>query len=610
MLSGRNKELQRIVELREIGKTTEYNKKLAEFEQKNHRPETNIRTQLVKTFYNIIDEKSWGKGVEILEPLISTCETFGNPLLLVDALYLKARALCWNEQYKESIELVEDTVKLLKKNSNPEDDDYNQRLAYLLWNNGFSYNMMGENKLARKTTNQALTYAKKTNDSMILLWLYDLLGMNEYQLAEYEKALIHHQTGYQLAKEAKNDQMIKQFCFRLTEDYGSIGNIEQSMKYCDLTIEWWKKHNQPADYLLAYKALLYWNIGEMVKSVEIYKKTLPTLEKFTTLWGKAQFLRSKAFIEWVEGSLDKAIEYMTEAIDLVKKRDDVFRSTILSVQLAPMLFDKGKFDQALEICFSGLEVFKENKNPYFEALIFETMGNIYHVKGDYNLALEYCQKSFKLWKKFKAPIRIVYSLFLLIQISIDKKDELYTKYLKELGKFVKNQPTEYFNQIYQTAQALELKASSRPRNWMKAADILEKVVDEKIIKHGVTIIALINLCEILMNEFSISGDIYVLEELELYSEKLSEIAMIENIHHLKIEASNLQIMILWIKAQHSLVEIDIQKARNLLHETRKIADEKGLQRLAEKLTQQQELLLNQLSQWDGFIRKYYEFIEG
>ncbi|MHA1121815.1 MAG: hypothetical protein ACTSPC_03270, partial [Candidatus Heimdallarchaeota archaeon] len=65
----------------------------------------------------------------------------------------------------------------------------------------------------------------------------------------------------------------------------------------------------------------------------------------------------------------------------------------------------------------------------------------------------------------------------------------------------------------------------------------------------------------------------------------------------------------WLKAQKSMVELDFQKAKTLLNSTRKIADDEGMYRLSEKLVQQQEKLLRQMSQWDDFIRKYYEFIK-
>ncbi|MHA1435887.1 MAG: hypothetical protein ACTSO7_18770 [Candidatus Heimdallarchaeota archaeon] len=40
-----------------------------------------------------------------------------------------------------------------------------------------------------------------------------------------------------------------------------------------------------------------------------------------------------------------------------------------------------------------------------------------------------------------------------------------------------------------------------------------------------------------------------------------------------------------------------------------MADEKGLFRLAEKMYQQYERILGQVTVWDDFIRKYYEFIK-
>ncbi|MHA1126702.1 MAG: hypothetical protein ACTSSB_15775, partial [Candidatus Heimdallarchaeota archaeon] len=91
--------------------------------------------------------------------------------------------------------------------------------------------------------------------------------------------------------------------------------------------------------------------------------------------------------------------------------------------------------------------------------------------------------------------------------------------------------------------------------------------------------------------------------------ELSELARMQNVYHLVLEATNLEIITLWLKAQKSMIELDIQKAKDLLNSTRKLADEKGLYKLAEKLTQQQEKLLTELSNWDDFIRQYYEFIK-
>ena len=40
-----------------------------------------------------------------------------------------------------------------------------------------------------------------------------------------------------------------------------------------------------------------------------------------------------------------------------------------------------------------------------------------------------------------------------------------------------------------------------------------------------------------------------------------------------------------------------------------MADEEGLILLAEKIIQQQGQLNDRIDKWDGFIRKYYEFLK-
>jgi len=609
MFAGKNKELQKIINLKNKGKFSKASDKLTKFIIKNHKPETNIRAQLIKAFLNA-NMGFWEKGLGIIEKAISESELLGDQLLIIDAFIVKANCFAWGEQYKKSNTLIEETEKLLEEKLNSEEYDNKLRKAMLILSKGHNYNSMGENKLAREMANHGLTFTKKITESEIQLNLYELLGNNEYQVAEYEQAINYYNVGLQIAKDANYSFYEWLFCFRLTEGYGVIGNVDLALKYCDLSIELRKKQNKNPMWMLAFKAQIYWSIGELEKSIKLNKESLPFFEKETSFWGRACFLRIKAYIEWREGSINQAIEYMTEAIDLVKKRDDICRSTILSVQLAPMLFDKGKFEQVLEICFANLEIIKRNKNSYFQTLVFETMGRTFHIQGDYNLALDYVQKSLKSWKRFNYTIQIAQSLFILLQISIDKNDKvLYTKYLEELEIFVKNNSTNLFEQMYQTAQALVLKASSRPRDWAKAVEILIDVVNEKITKHGHSEIALINLCELLMNEFSMSGDAQVLQELECYVEKLSKLAKKQNVYHLRLEANNLQIMTHWLKAQNSMVELDFQKAKTLLNNARQIADAKGLYRLAEKMSQQQERLLGQLSQWDDFIRKYYEFIK-
>jgi tetratricopeptide (TPR) repeat protein len=487
---------------------------------------------------------------------------------------------------------------------------------------------MGETKLAREIANHSLSIAETLNDTGILSFfigetlfdsglLFDLhllLAEIEVREANFDKAIPFYKKASSIAKEVKSIKGETIIAHRLAKTYTNAGNLEQASKQVDISIESFSKKNFPLHYLwaLAHKAYIYWVSGEIEKAEKLREVFLPSIEK-TPGWDGVSHIyvwRFKGFKEWTQGNIDTAIEYMTEAINIAKKQDDKYNVALMTSELTPILFDKGDYERVLDESFAFIDTIDQYRNPYIRALFFETMGRVYHIKGDYNLALEYVQKSLISWKKFKTPRQIAQSLFSLIQITTDKNDKkLYSKYLKELESFVIDHSTTYLEQFYQIAQALVLRKSSRPRDWFKAIDLLVDSRKKKFIKQGHAEIALINLCELLLNEFSISGDEDVLKELEYYVGELSELANSQNIYHLRLEACNIEIRTHMMKAQKSMVEIDFQKTKNILENARKIADEEGLYTLAEKLTLQQELLLSQLSQWDDFIQRYYEYIE-
>ncbi len=206
---------------------------------------------------------------------------------------------------------------------------------------------------------------------------------------------------------------------------------------------------------------------------------------------------------------------------------------------------------------------------------------------------------------------LIETLLLLISIAVDKGDiNLANNYLEKLGKITKKIESLYFNQTFIVRQAIILKASSRPKKWIKAIELLEEVITGDITNHSLTVFAMINLCELLINEFSISGDTEVLLELEKYTETLTNIAKKQNSYNLKIEANNIRLLTLWLKAQFSIVDTDIQKAKELLVKARDMADEEGLLRLSEKITQQHGARIARIDHWDEFIKKYYEFLKN
>ncbi len=604
-----NNELKQIEKMIAHGEFEKANKKIADFEKKsNLAKEAKIGIKILKAKSQ--RSTSWTKSLELLEEVLEELDKINNSLLLNEALLVKALCFRAVEKHDDAIEILEEAEKSLGQKLTAKDVDYKLGLSRILVLKGECYNFSGRFDLALKVLNQSLTIAKSLDEKNLLYEIYSQLGANLHFRSNYEESFKHFNNSLQAAKETKNKYQIANSYDFLAQVSQMMGKSEEAIKYIEQSIELYKTLGMNVYGQRFTIALNYYFAGEIKKAHEIFREVLPDYENSQSPRGKSVALWISANIEWHSGSINKAIEYLLEAIEILKVSKDKHLSTVVSIALAGALNDKGEYDKALEISEENFNLVKQVNNIWTKSYYYELFGKIYLAKGDFNLALENAKKSLQLRKdllNIKAMVRV---LFLLVRISIDKNDVIsYNKYLEELKVLVESNFNTLFDQISRIAQALVLKASPRPRDWMKALNILESIADEEPEDKNYAIIALNNLCELLMIEFSISGDTHVLEELEEHIERLEKIAKSQNNYALKLEATNIQILTLWLKAQFSLADLDIQNARNLLLETRNLADEKGLFKLAEKMSQQQERLLGQVTIWDDFIRKYYEFIK-
>jgi tetratricopeptide (TPR) repeat protein len=602
----KNKVLRDVEKLIIHGHPKKANEKLITVEQKNNlSKETIWELKILKA--DMLRFSNWTESLEIIEQLEKEID---KPILRNEAFLVKALCFRMIEKNFDALKILEEAEELLKKSLSTKDKNYKIGLTRLLLTKGDCYNLLGEIDLAQKVLKQSVAYAKSLENNNLLLLGYHHLGLNSFFKADYEKSLKYFNQCLKIGKEIKNDNYIRKSVIALAQAYQRMGKFEEAIKHINQSIDIGKKYGWSIIGDRYVLALNYYSIGEIKKTHEIFREIIPVWEVVPNPRVKSLVLWMKSSIEWYSGSLEKTIEYLTEAVDILKSNNDKYLSTLLAIYLASALNDRGEYDKALEMSIENFKIFKEYNNDWFNSYYYDLLGKIYHVKGNYNLALENAKTSLDLREKLNSVRGKVHSLFQLISISIDKSDVvLYNQFLDDLKNLNQLHPNPLHDLIYKISQALVLKTSSRPRDWMKALEILESISDEDPQDKKYAIVALNNLCELLMIEFSISGDENILIELEDHIERLTKIAKFQNNYALKLETTNIQILTLWLKAQYSLAELDIKNTKELLQETKTLAGEEGLFRLVEKMSQQQERLLGQVSKWDDFIRKYYEFIK-
>jgi tetratricopeptide (TPR) repeat protein len=614
MLGGENTTLLEIEELLRHMKVDEVESKLAKIEKKNDITEKeSLRVKLLKIKF-LFDTDKWEEGSDILEKILPECEKAENKLIWLDALLLKSiyyTELGFHDEGIKNSERGLDVIKKLKTSDNV----FILREAWFLLYKGFNHNIKGNHNLAEEIIERCFELASKLNDAYLLYTSYRfkmgplwIKGKNQQIFELYLKI-------YELAKEIKNDYLIAWSCINgavMAHWADRYDVLKKLMDEAEEVIKKQKKLSTPYEFLENQKASLHYTLGEMSKAISIWKRVNPRLrKKIVDPERMGIILTSESIIERFEGNIDRAIELRQQIISMFTKIGNEYRIYQHKILLARCLLVAGQYTHALRICQEIMENYSYITNELMNRLIFFIMGKIYQIQGEYYLSLDYFRKSLTLGKKIPGiKIYDIQSLFHLILLLVEKnQEEMSYQYLGELQEIIDKNPSELNTKYYQAARAIILKASSRPKNWIQALNILEEVVEEiwegKIIDQELIIVALINLCELLMNEFSISGEREVMDELEKYTNKLEEIASKQKSlsYILRLEVKNIRLHTIWLKTIYSLADVDLKKAKALIDEARDMADEEGLVLLAEKINRQQSKLYNQLFQWNEFIQK-------
>ena len=126
--------------------------------------------------------------------------------------------------------------------------------------------------------------------------------------------------------------------------------------------------------------------------------------------------------------------------------------------------------------------------------------------------------------------------------------------------------------------ALKQKKSTRIKDKAKAQEFLENILEEEIFPFWYQELVLINLCDLLLDEYKLFNDHEVLVDLNKTLTKIQMKAEEQNSNKLIVEALIIQSKLAFVEGSMSNSEISLQKAKT-------IAVEKKLSILENKVNQ-------------------------
>jgi len=408
-----------------------------------------------------------------------------------------------------------------------------------------------------------------------------------------------------------DNETLRTLVYKSNSYYG-LGQHDISLKIAEELNQKSKEANMPLFTLdaLFLKEAVFYNLGapseEFYKSLKQHENlfnSIPREKSFEFQEREANLLFWKTARDYNIGDLDLALDNGNKSLALFQQVDPHSRMiSFLFMARAYVFQAKGELNLALESAQNTLSLIPEGE--YFslinrKAVIYRIMGNINKEKGDLNLALEHHIRSLEIQKTIHKSggtrIEYINYSFIIETLLAQKNVTQAHNYLQQFKEFNEKHGTRVSKIWYQYAHALILKNNPRMRDHTEAEKILKKIIEEDIWR-GVTSYALKYLCELYLEEFQLTHQMEILDDIQPLIVRLQRFASQINSYSI---IANLKLL----QAKFALLQVSMVEARRLLTEAQKIADEHGLQLLAGEISKEHDRLLEELKLWESFKKE-------
>ncbi|MHA2113246.1 MAG: hypothetical protein ACW98W_17400 [Candidatus Hodarchaeales archaeon] len=193
---------------------------------------------------------------------------------------------------------------------------------------------------------------------------------------------------------------------------------------------------------------------------------------------------------------------------------------------------------------------------------------------------------------------VSYVLFYLILVAQDLQSlELAEEYQKQIQDLKGTSKSKFVHLRIQFSEAIVLKMSKRMALKFQAQQKFQAIIEDEIIDHNITVLSMLNLCELLILETKYSESAEkLLQEVTQLAEQLQKIGQSQ-------ESSSMIIMALLLNTKLALVQGDVETASQLLSNAKKIASEKKLVNLLRQVKTEQETVQAELDKWNELIQR-------
>ena len=382
-----------------------------------------------------------------------------------------------------------------------------------------------------------------------------------------------------------------------------LGKFDDSLQIIDVTeklletgtlISYKEVQERKAAFYLR-RGAIYADKGELDSALENTFKSLALYQELGLKREIARSFNNIGIIFQRKGDLIEALKYFKKDQAILLELNNKESLVTNYGNIGSTFYLKGDIDIAKEYFENGLDLCIKYNFKKFLPYTNRDLGRIYYEKGEHLKAYEHFIKALALHEEIGNEFEISRILYFIITLMIDLNDsEKIQYYLQKLQNIDKKSDNPIIHQRTRLVEALRLKKTNRSIKIAKAQEIFAQISNDRIYDYELTVFASFNLCDMLLAELQIYGAEEILFEINTITEQLLTIAKTQNSYSLLAQIYLLQ-------SKLSLIELDTNRAQQLLSQAQVLAEEKGLQHLAIRISNEYDKLLGQLSTWENLI---------
>lgn len=349
-------------------------------------------------------------------------------------------------------------------------------------------------------------------------------------------------------------------------------------------------------HLVRHKGIICQLKHDLKGALEYYQRSLSLSKEIDDKEGMTMTLGQIGYVFWGQGDLKLALEYGHQAKTMSKEIGDKFMMAASASNLGFYYHSNSDLDQAAVFYQQALKIFKECDYTEGMADVYHHLGDLNWESGNIEEASTFFEKSYLLNEKGGGISNLIFDLFCWFAATLGRTSQAQTQQLlQRMEQLREGDKSSIVDPFYRLAQAMYLKTSSRVRDKAKAQDILTELVEENFPFIYLKVKALLNLCELFLDEFKIYEDQAVFQEALAVTQKVYSLTQ-------RSRSFSFMIQLLLLQAKFSTVEGDLTSAMEFLDQAKIIAEDKGLGAYAERAEVEKQHLESQFEKWQSLIQ--------